>query len=192
MVELNVNGERYEIRNEPREITLKEYEYIQKQFANREIGKTEKYFNIFKYLGIPEEVLYALEDDFYNQPNEAEAKNSTFVQLIQAYGDYVVEPIYHPTIVINEKTYRAFDGDRFKLSVRDRKEIERCAMKDVSSLPVDMMAIIYKEEGVDNHYSPSHLDNKRKLFRKNMTADYVIPYIKLLAQRTVSQLDNVE
>jgi hypothetical protein len=62
-----------------------------------------------------------------------------------------------PTIEINGKVYRAYDGERFKLSVRDRKEIERCAMKEQSTLPVDMMAIIYKEEGVENHYSPSHL-----------------------------------
>jgi hypothetical protein len=192
MIELNVNGERYEIRNEPKEITLREYEYIQKQFANREIGRTEKYWNIFKFMGVPENILDALEDDFYNQPSKDEAKNSTFAQLVQAFGDYSIEAVYHPTIEINGKVYRAYDGERFKLSVRDRKEIERCAMKEQSTLPVDMMAIIYKEEGAENHYSPSHLDNKRKLFRKHMTADYAIPYIKLLAQRTVNQLDNVE
>jgi hypothetical protein len=188
MIELNVNGERYEIRNEPKELTLREYEYIQKQFGNSTIGKTEKYYNIFKFLGVPENILDALEDDFYNQPSEEDAKNSTFAELVNAFGDYTLEAIYHPTIEINGVTYTAYEGDRFKLSVRDRKEIERCAIKEASTLPVDMMAIIYKQEGVDNHYSPSHLDNKRKLFRKHMTADYAIPYIKLLAQRTIDHV----
>jgi hypothetical protein len=96
MIELNVNGERYEIRNEPKEITLREYEYIQKQFANREIGRTEKYWNIFKFMGVPENILDALEDDFYNQPSKDEAKNSTFAQLVQAFGDYSIEAVYRP------------------------------------------------------------------------------------------------
>ena len=72
--------------------------------------------------------------------------------------------------------------------------IEKLAKRGVSNFPSMILAILFKREDLSpkEHYVLAHIEQKAKLFEKHCTADFALPYITLVARRTLKSLENVE
>jgi hypothetical protein len=56
------------------------------------------------------------------------------------------------------------------------------------------MAIIYKRPGFDKtiNFDKAHIHHKAELFRKNLTADKVIPFISFLSKKLIGDYELIE
>lgn len=185
MIELNYGGETFELRNEPHELTLKEFELYYEivnnpKYQGRDI---DKYFKIFEMLGVPDEFLDALDQE-------------EFVNLVNAFGNYQMPTKLKKKIKIGNRTYVAFKGkeEDFKFMARDIASIERAANLGDGHFPSWMMAVLYKDDQLTNteHRDWSHIKHKQKLFLENLMADEAVPYIARFARRQVKAMENIE
>ena len=57
-----------------------------------------------------------------------------------------------------------------------------------------MNAIIYKRVDLTSveHYTDSHIKYKADLFRKNITADISIPYLTLMTNKIIKNIEDVK
>lgn len=180
MVNLKLENETFELRNEANEITLKEFNKIYTILNNQSIGKLEQYCEVFKVLGLPESLIYDMEND-------------SFIELIKSFNAMTItNELPAKEIELNGYNYVAYTGDEFKFKTKDLIEIEKSAKRGVNNFPSFILAIIFKRSDltVNEHYEKSHLELKAKLFEDNVNADFAIPYITLVAKKTLKSLED--
>jgi hypothetical protein len=181
MVTINYEGKAFELRNEPSEISLKEFNKIFTILNTPEKGKLEQYFDVFESLGVPSELLDEIEQ-------------ADFIELVKQFNAMQVSTeIPINAIMIEGFNYVAYK-DEFKFKAKDLIEIEKLAKRGVSNFPSMILAILFKREDLSpkEHYVLAHIEQKAKLFEKHCTADFALPYITLVARRTLKSLENVE
>lgn len=178
MIKVNYDDATYELRNEPEEIKLSEFEKIYNILNTPDIGKLEQYSEVFKLMGLPEEVIDDLE-------------LHEFMDILRSFnGMSVGDMLPSKSFEIEGYEYVAYEGDEFKFKTKDVIEIERLAKIGVKNFPSMVMAILFKRSDLSKteHYAKAHIEHKAKLFKEHLTADFVIPYIALVAKRTLKQL----
>lgn len=165
----------YEIRNKIDELLICEYEYISKIYNSQEIDNIDKWVKIFIYLGVPADVI----DDLDLQE---------FIQLIGKFqlNIEMEQKEIVKEIVINDVVYSAYD-EIFKLSVKDMALIENYIKERPENYIGEAMSVIYKNRNFDRtiHYDKAHIKNKAEIFRKNVTADKVIPIINIISKKLI-------
>jgi hypothetical protein len=182
MIKVKLENETFELRNEANEITLKEFNKIYTILNSQTLGKLEQYCEVFKTLGLPEAIIYDME-------------NESFIELIKSFNAMEISselPV--KSIEIKGYNYVAYSGDEFKFKTKDLIEIEKCAKRGIDNFPSYILSIIFKREdlSVNEHYEQSHLNLKAKLFEENVNADFAIPYITLVAKRTLKSLEDAK
>lgn len=181
MVKVNYEGQSYELRNEPSEITLKEFNRIFTILNTEGKGKFEQYFEVFETLGVPSDLLDVIDQ-------------SDFLEMVKAFNVMKVNTeLPQPTIEIEGYTYVAYEGE-FKFKAKDLIQIERLAKSGGNDFPSKILAIIFKRADLSpkEHYEQAHINQKAKLFENNLTAEFALPYITLVARRTLKSLENVD
>jgi hypothetical protein len=181
MININYNGGTFQLRNEPNEIKLKEFEGIYNALNDDKLSGFEKYFKVFEVMGVPSEYLEAIED------NE-------LIDLIKAFNDITVNnPTPAKSIEIGSRNYVAYEGEEFKFSAKDLVEIEKAAKRGVSNFPSYCLAVIFKDDQLTptEHRTKAHIEHKAALFADNISADFAIPYLSLIAKRTLKNLEQV-
>jgi hypothetical protein len=179
MIQINYLNEVFELRNEPSEIKLHEFEKMYKVINNESVGKIEQYFEVFKILGMPDEIADHVDGD-------------TFLEIIKNFNAIMVTDEQPAAEVeIGGRIYRAYEGDDFKFSGRDLVEIEKLATKGHDNFPSQLLAIIFKDIDLtsNEHRNPAHIKHKAKLFASELTAEVAIPYITRIAKRTLKSLE---
>jgi hypothetical protein len=181
MININYDGGTFQLRNEPNEIKLKEFEGVYNALNDGNLSAFEKYFKVFEVMGVPSDYLDAIDD-------------TELIELIKAFNDITVtnpEPI--KTIEINGRTYVAYEGDEFKFSAKDLVEIEKAAKRGVKNFPSYCLAVIFKDEQLTptEHRTSAHINHKAEIFADNLSADFAIPYLSLIAKRTLKNLEKV-
>jgi hypothetical protein len=180
MLNVEYNEEVFELRNEPNEIKLFEFEKIYNILNQQGLGKLEQYFQVFKTLGMPDEILEVLDAE-------------SFVGIIKEFNAMKISndsPV--KSFEIKGHTYTAYDGEEFKFNARDLVEIEKAAQRGVPNFPSYVLAVVFKNELLTNaeHRDKAHIEYKAKVFAQELTADVVIPYITRIAKRTLTALEN--
>lgn len=180
MIQFNYGSEEvYELPNEPKEMSLGQFEKIFNITNNDNLGLIEKYMKVFEMLGLPDEVL-----DSMNQQE--------FVEAVKKFNDYMIHPTTESKIEINGHTYVSFAGEEFEFMAKDLMKIEKAAISGDGHFPSMLMAILFKDESLTNteHYTDAHIKHKAKLFREHLTADMCLPYLARVARRTVTTLED--
>ena len=182
MINLKVGSEIFQLQNEANEITLKDFNKIYTILQLENLSFFEKYYEVFKSLGLPVRILDDMEND-------------DFVKLVQNFNAIEISnDLPAKSIEIKGYNYVAYEGDEFKFKTKDLIEIEKCAKRGVTNFPSFILAVIFKRSDltVNEHYEMSHLNLKAKLFEDNMFTDFAIPYIALVAKRTLKSLQSEE
>lgn len=180
MLKIEYNDKEFELRNEPNEIKLSEFEKIYSILNTQGQGKLEQYFEVFKVLGMPNEILECLD-----------AEN--FVGIIKEFNAMKVsDELPVKEFTIKGRRYVAYEGDEFKFNARDLVEIEKAAQRGVPNFPSYVLAVVFKDDQLttNEHRDKAHIEHKAKIFADELTSDIVIPYITRIARRTLKALEN--
>jgi hypothetical protein len=181
MININYNGGTFQLRNEPNEIKLKEFEGVYNALNDDKLSGFEKYFKVFEVMGVPADYLEAINDD-------------ELMELIKAFNDITVSnPIPVKSIEIGGRNYVAYEGDEFKFSAKDLVEIEKAAKRGCTNFPSYCLAVIFKDDQLTptEHRTSAHINHKASIFADNLSADFAIPYLSLIAKRTLKNLEKV-
>ena len=180
MVTINYGSDSFELRNEAAEIKLHEFNKIHNILSIDKLGHFEKYTEVFKVLGVPEDVIDAMEIE-------------QFVELIKMFND-IARPSNETTqsFEIDGYTYTAYTGDEFKFTAKDLVMIERGFKQGVGSVPAFILAVVFKRDDLTKkeHYDPTHINHKAKLFSEHLYMDVALPYLGLVTKRVIKQVEN--
>jgi hypothetical protein len=177
MLEVKVNNKSYSIKKESNEFLIGEYESIMSIINDESLDEIDKYSQLFAELGVPLGELEQME-------------TLEFFKLIKSFtGQKFDVKNFTKEIIIEGRTYKAFD-DKFFLTVKDMKIIERFIKKNDKSFVGDIMAIVFKDVNLtkNEHYVDAHVKHKAKLFRNNVSFDIAIPYISYFSKEVIESL----
>lgn len=178
MIDLTINGQKKSIKNLLTELNISEFEGLC-AILNANIEDTlDRYIQIFLVLGLSETDI----DDM---------DSKEFIRVMKLYGETIwQEDEFQREVVVKGKKYSAYSGDKFTLSVRDLAKIEKYVKQDGTKYMGELLAVIYKDPSADKalHYDEKHIAYKADLFRKNMKAEVILPYLNLILHDVVDKL----
>lgn len=149
-------------------------------------GELEKWLDILEACGLPKRV--GEEMELGEIPEAVKLWNSTKVDPYPMLKE----------IEVKGKIYRAYDGEKWILNVKDGKLIEKYARQNPKKYVGEMLAVIFKDEELtDNeHYANGHIKHKANIFRKEVKASVAVPYLMHVAKKILfagsKELENAE
>jgi hypothetical protein len=180
MVTINYAGESFELRNEAKEVRLSEFNKIHNILSLDKTGHFEKYTEVFKVLGVPEDVIDGMSIE-------------EFVELVKMFND-ISQTKENPvqSFEIDGYTYTAYTGEKFEFTAKDLVMLERGFKQGVGSVPAFVLAVIFKREDLTKkeHFDTAHINHKAKLFSEHLFMDVALPYLGLVSQRVIKQVEN--
>lgn len=164
----------FNLKTDINEFTLIEFEGTMDILNKKELDSIDKYLSIFELLGMPEEISDKLDEEEFFKIIEM----MKFDQKMEAGKELIKE------ITIDGYVYEAYEGDEYKLKIKDLALIESCIKKNGLKYLVESIAIIFKRKDLSRteHYAPAHIKHKMELF-KNVNAMLVYPYIIYIAEK---------
>jgi len=177
MIELELNGKAFALPNDAKEVRLADFNKMYKISQQKDVGYFDKHLKIFELFGIP----YEEWDD---------VSEEKIVEVIAEFNKVKVDgTVLCNQVTVNDRTYTAFE-EEFVFKTRDLVEIERAAIKNVDNFPAYILAVLFKDDALtkNEHYVESHLKHKCSLFAENLTADIAMPYLSLVAKRTLKSI----
>ena len=182
MLTVRLNDIDYSIKQKVNEFTIGEFEQITNILNNAELDKIDKYTQIFTVLGIPQDIIDEMEtSEFFNLVKE-------FANIEDNIDYLVSEKVKEVTI--NNRVYQAYEGEEFKMNVKQMKMIEKYIKLNPKTYISDLMAIIFKDTQLTNneHYVDAHIKHKSNLFKDNITVDVALPYVGFFSKELLTNL----
>ena len=169
-----------EIPNQLKELTVQQFEDITSIHAQQDLDAIEKHLKVFELFGIT-------ENDFENTTIEQ------FKMYVKEFNNIKGKPLLQPTIELDGYKCTAFEGEEFKLSVKDTKHIEKVMNSKHKGYISEMLAILFKREDLTKaeHYSDAHIKHKAKMIRE-LKAELAVPYLVEIGQKLSKQMPKDE
>jgi hypothetical protein len=166
----------FEMKSEITEYTLFEFEQISLALNDTTLDYVDKYLKIFEILNVPEEIVDDIDTD-------------QLVTIIKDFNKLQPENNLIKSFELDGYEYVAYDGDDFKLKIKDLALIENYVKKSGHLKPTEVIAILFKRNDLSKteHYTPAHIKYKIELF-KNLNCALVYPYIIYLGEKLVKKL----
>jgi hypothetical protein len=133
----------------------------------------EKYCDVLEAAGLPLGVVEEMELE-------------EFQKAVKEWCSFVPEPYEMiKEFELNGRTYKAFEGEEYKLPVKDGRLIEKYAKANNKKYLAEMLAVIFKDTELTNaeHYANAHIKNKANIFRKQLKGSVAVPYAMLIAKK---------
>jgi hypothetical protein len=178
MITLQFKTETYSLKNELNELTIGDFEKISSILNDTDKNYIDKWSEVFIYLGVPEYVI----DNF-----EAE----TFIQIVKQFNlmdTKMSNKKIEKLINVDGIDYIAFDGDEFKMTVKQLVLIEDFIKKNPNRYLGEVLAVIYKGVNIDDnmHFDKAHIKHKAETFRKFVNANVAIPVLGFLSKKIIN------
>jgi len=162
-----------QIPNEMDEITIQQFEGITDIHANDKLDIIEKHLEVFKFMGVPDEIEdidFDVFKEYILKFNTAKVPNSVLLKRFEVDG----------------YTYQAYEED-FKLTAKDTKFIEKILANKHKGYISEVIAVLFKRTDLSKveHYTDAHIKQKAKLIRE-LKAEVAVPYLVSVA----SQINN--
>jgi hypothetical protein len=153
------------IPNQLKELTVQQFEDITSIHAMKELDVIEKHLKVFELFGIA-------EDDFSDTSIEE------FQKYVHDFNSIKGKPKLKSSIEIDDYKYIAFEGDEFKLSVKDTKHIEKVMNSRHKGYISEVLAILFKREDLTKaeHYAEAHIKHKAKMIRE-LKSELAVPFL---------------
>lgn len=174
MLNVEINGQSFDLKQSPSEFTIGEYEKMVSILRNPEYDSLDQYYNLFNYLGVPTELLD--EFDIFN-----------FKTLITEYNkmEENKEEEFVKEFEIDGVKYTSYaNTTEFKMNVKQMKLAIKFAKEDDTYCMAEVLSVLFKEEGVDN-YDEKVIRNRAKVFRNKLTADISNPYFLFFIKKMI-------
>jgi len=159
-----------EVPNQLNELTVQQFETITTIHANSELDAIDKHLQVFEFLGVP-----TIEWD--------NVEIEEFKEIVRNFNDIQSKPELVNTLELDGYTYTAFE-DKFKLSVKDTKHIEKIMHSKHKGYISELLAVLFKRTDLTKveHYSDAHIKLKAKLIRE-LKAELAVPYLVEIGQK---------
>jgi hypothetical protein len=157
-----------EIPNQLNELTVEQFDYLNKIENNQDLDTIEKWIEKFIYLGVSDKAFDTMELD-------------EFANYIKIYNKSDIPSTEKVTqIVIDKYTYEANE----QIGVKDLGMIEKIYRGQDDNFTAQTLAILFKRTDLTRteHYAPAHLKFKANLFKKQY-AEIAFPYIMDILQK---------
>lgn len=175
----------HQLPNRASEMSIKLYEKLSEVLESKVKDNAEnktgfkyesvidKYLDVLELLGLPESEINELtQEEFkkavidFNKPTKVNYKMVNKIEL-------------------NGRVYKAFEGKKFMLNVKDGALIEKYARQNPTRYVAEMLAVIFKDESLTNneHRENAHIKHKANIFRNELTAEIAIPYLMEIAKK---------
>ena len=157
-----------EIPNHLNELTVQQFDELNKIENNQELDTIEKWIEKFIYLGVPEKAFDKMElDEFANYIKDFNKSEIPSTEKVTQ-------------IVIDKYTYETSEN----IGVKDLGMIEKIYRSQDDNFTAQTLAILFKRTDLTRteHYAPAHLKLKTNLFKKQ-TAEIAFPYILDILQK---------
>ena len=157
-----------DIPNQLNELTVEQFDYLNKIENNTELDTIEKWIEKFVYLGVPEKAFDNMELE-------------EFANYIKVFNKSDIPSTDKVTkIVIDKYTYETSEN----IGVKDLGMIEKIYRSQDDNFTAQTLAILFKRTDLSRteHYAPAHLKLKTNLFKKQ-TAEIAFPYILDILQK---------
>ena len=167
-----------EIPNELNELTIQQFEDITEIHSNEKLDHVEKHLEVFKYMGVPEEIEDADFEDFKEYIrlfNTAKAPEGILLKRFEADG----------------YTYQAYDQE-WKLSAKETKLIEKILNNKHKGYISEMLAVLFKRTDLtkNEHFTDAHVKFKAKIIRE-LPAEVAVPYLVAVAETINKQVQSL-
>lgn len=169
-----------EIPNQLNELTIQQFEDITSIHAQQDLDAIEKHLKVFELFGIT-------ESDFEDTSIEQ------FRQYVKQFNNIKGKPELQSTIELDGYKYTAFEGEEFKLSVRDTKHIEKVMNSRHKGYISEMLAILFKRDDLTKteHYDSAHIKHKAKMIRE-LKAELALPFLVEIGQKLSKEIPKNE
>ena len=156
---VNIKG--YEIPNRAEELTVEQFDYLNKITRDNLLDNIEKWLSKFVYLGVPEDVFDDMSFD-------------DFKECIRLYNESDINLDKITSVEIDGFTYEAPE----RIGVKDLGLIEKAWKVNPDNFAVETVSILFKRTDLTKkeHYANAHLKQKQKLF-KGQKASLAVPYV---------------
>jgi hypothetical protein len=151
-----------EIPNQLNELTVEQFDHLNKIENNIELDTIEKWIEKFIYLGVPDKAFDKMElEEFTNYIKEFNKSDLPSTEKVTQ-------------IVIDKYTYEANET----IGVKDLGMIEKIYRGQDDNFCAQTLAILFKRTDLTRteHYAPAHLKFKVNLMKKQ-NAEIAFPYI---------------
>lgn len=172
MITVTIDEQEFKIKHSPKEFTIGEYEKMIEIINNKDFDSFDKYFNLFVYLGIPEKLL-----------NQFDINN--FSKLIKEYNVNIESLEFTPSFKVDGIKFSS-DKETFSLNVKQMRKCIEYINKDKNGI-AEILAILVKEEGKEDHLSDNSIRYKANLFRDKVTADIALPFFTSLIEKIINK-----
>ena len=165
---VNILG--FDVPNQLNELSVQQFETITTIHADPELDAIDKHLQVFEFLGVP-----TIKWD--------DVEIEEFKEIVRAFNNVTGKPELVNTLELDGYTYVAFD-DKFKLSVKDTKHIEKIMSSKHKGYISEMLAVLFKRTDLTKaeHYSDAHIKLKAKMIRE-LKAELAVPYLVEIGQK---------
>ncbi len=180
MINVTIAGSSKTIKGHLSEITIRDFEKLCTIVLEDRSDILDKHLEIFAVLGMSETDIDLIT------PAEFLDVVKQFTLMDNEIKDFQKE------ISVDGKTYQAFAGEKFVLSVRDLARIEKFIKLKNGLFIGEMMAVLYKDPllSKEENYKPEYLTEKSELFRNKVMADVAYPYLNLITKDLTTTIFN--
>jgi len=158
------------------EMTIAEWQLIS-NIVYSEDDFIEKYIRIFQVLGASEDIIDELEESDLLAFVDEFSKN-TQLSIEKKRG-----------FELDGRTYVAYEGDEYVLKLKDLSYIEKFCKKEKNFFSL-MLAIVFKDTDVHNHYEEWEINRKAELFN-NLNAGEYLNYITFITEKLTKKIENL-
>ena len=160
----------FDVPNQQNELSVQQFETITTIHADPELDAIDKHLQVFEFLGVP-----TIKWD--------DVEIEEFKEIVRAFNNVTGKPELVNTLELDGYTYVAFD-DKFKLSVKDTKHIEKIMSSKHKGYISEMLAVLFKRTDLTKaeHYSDAHIKLKAKMIRE-LKAELAVPYLVEIGQK---------
>lgn len=170
---VNILG--FDVPNQLNELTVQQFETITTIHGKVELDAIDKHLEVFEFLGVPTIDFDAVEIE-------------EFKEIVRNFNDIQSKPELVNTLELDGYTYVAFD-DKFKLSVKDTKHIEKIMNSKHKGYISELLAVLFKRTDLTKaeHYVDAHIKLKAKMIRE-LKAELAVPYLVEIGQKLSKQM----
>jgi len=158
------------------EMTIAEWQLIS-NIVYSEDDFVEKYIKIFQALGASDDIIDEMEESDLIAFVDEFSKN-TQLSTVKKRG-----------FELDGRTYVAYEGDEYVLKLKDLSYIEKSCKKEKNFFSL-MLAIVFKDTDVINHYSEWEINRKAELFQHLNAGEY-LNYITFITEKLAKKLENM-
>jgi hypothetical protein len=175
----------FKLPNKASEMNIKLYEKLSEVLEskvkdngeNKDVFKYEsvidKYLDVLELLGLPESAINELSQEEFKKAvidfNKPTKVNYKMINKIE----------------VNGRVYKAFEGKKFILNVKDGALIEKYARQNPTRYVAEMLAVIFKDESLTDreHRENAHIKHKANIFRNELKAEIAVPFLMEVAKK---------